>query len=173
MTPDILTAKQGAMRFVPGLPMVFATSDGELLSYGVRPIKQLRAKDGYRRVHVFVEPGVRKTFSVHRLIAMAWCDGYAPGLAVNHKDGVKDNNHASNLEWVTAAENNAHAVTNGLRPRKYSEETIAAIVSLRGGGVRMRVIAAATGASLGFVCDVINGRARKPPEQWKAGCNAK
>lgn len=172
MTPDILTAQQ-AMRFVPQFPQLFVTEDGAVLRYGVVELKPSYDKYGYLVLHIRLPGGVRKTPAVHRLVAMAWCDGYAPGLMVNHKDGVKDNNHASNLEWVTSAENNAHAVTNGLRRPKYSEETIAAIVSLRGGGVRMRVIAAATGASLGFVCDVINGRARKPPEQWKAGCHAK
>ena len=42
-----------------------------------------------------------KSFPVHRLVAKAFCEGYAEGLVVNHIDEVKTNNHAENLEWIT------------------------------------------------------------------------
>lgn len=59
---------------------------------------------------------------------MAFCDGYKEGLCVNHKDAVRTNNSADNLEWVTYKENirdcirrgthnykNAHAVAHSKR----------------------------------------------------------
>lgn len=54
---------------------------------------------------------------VHRAVALAWVENTRPGVAtiVNHKDGNPLNNHYSNLEWVTYAENNVHAVETGLR----------------------------------------------------------
>jgi len=41
--------------------------------------------------------------------------GRRDGLQINHKDGVKSNNELSNLEWVTSAENQKHAIDNGLK----------------------------------------------------------
>lgn len=50
----------------------------------------------------------RKKHSVHRLVAFAFCSGYAEGLVVNHKNGIRTDNNATNLEWVTQAKNNQH-----------------------------------------------------------------
>lgn len=46
--------------------------------------------------------------SVHRLVAEAFCSGWFEGAVVNHKNGVRDDNRASNLEWVTISENLKH-----------------------------------------------------------------
>lgn len=51
----------------------------------------------------------RKKRFVHRLVAAEFVGGYRPGLVVNHKNGVRDDNCLENLEWVTQAENNKHA----------------------------------------------------------------
>lgn len=58
--------------------------------------------------------GREKTFLVSRLIAMAWVDGYALGLTVNHIDGNPLNNAADNLEWVPLARNIQHGFETGL-----------------------------------------------------------
>ena len=70
--------------------------------------------DGYRMVTLRA-PGIEKKARVHRLVAMAFCDGHRPGLEVNHKNGDKTNNHADNLEWVTTQENVIHSFRLGLR----------------------------------------------------------
>lgn len=46
---------------------------------------------------------------IHRLVALAFCEGYVEGLDVNHKNGVRDDNRAENLEWVTRADNVRHS----------------------------------------------------------------
>lgn len=58
--------------------------------------------------------GRSKSWLVHRLIAETFL-GHQRDKFVNHIDGNKSNNALINLEWVTAAENNQHAVDTGLR----------------------------------------------------------
>jgi hypothetical protein len=53
--------------------------------------------------------GQEKRFYVHKLVATAFVEGWREGLEVNHKNGVKTDNRAENLEWVTASENQQHA----------------------------------------------------------------
>lgn len=67
---------------------------------------------GYRRVAF---GSSNKKYFVHRLVAKYFCEGYDDNLVVNHKDGNKLNNKASNLEWVTRSQNDLHAFANGLR----------------------------------------------------------
>lgn len=52
---------------------------------------------------------------VHRAVASAWIDNPENHSDVNHKDGNKFNNHISNLEWVSKAQNQAHAHSTGLK----------------------------------------------------------
>lgn len=66
-------------------------------------------KDGYLRTNIG-----GKTFRIHRLIALELVEGDTT-LQINHKDGDKTNNKASNLEWCTCQENITHACENGLR----------------------------------------------------------
>ncbi len=56
--------------------------------------------DGYKRVTLSKE-GKMKSFTVHRLVAMAFLPNTDNAPAVNHKDEDITNNHVSNLEWCT------------------------------------------------------------------------
>lgn len=70
-----------------------------------QPIKPFLAnKTGYLQVKIS-----GKKHSLHRLIAIAFCAGYSEGLVVNHKNGIRTDNRAENLEWVSHSENLLHA----------------------------------------------------------------
>lgn len=82
---------------------------GFVISKKGKPLKPSTNHRGYQIINVMIN-GKRKGLGVHTAVARAFCDGYSPELQVNHKDGCKTNNQASNLEWVTALENTRHAI---------------------------------------------------------------
>ena len=56
----------------------------------------------------------RRTYLVHSLVAHAFLEPKpTPEHTVNHIDGVRTNNYASNLEWATHMEQTLHAVKLG------------------------------------------------------------
>lgn len=52
---------------------------------------------------------------LHRLVALCFVPNPYMCDEVNHIDGDKMNNKADNLEWVTPAQNQQHAIRTGLR----------------------------------------------------------
>jgi len=57
----------------------------------------------------------RKTFKIHRLIAILFIDNTFNKGFINHINGIKTDNRIENLEWVTIKENNTHAQNLGLK----------------------------------------------------------
>lgn len=78
---------------------------------------------GYRLFSV----GLGSPQLLHRLVAMAFVSNPYGKKYVNHIDGDKDNNHYSNLEWVTRIENERHASQMGLNPCKLSDSDVSKI----------------------------------------------
>lgn len=109
----------GAEEFlpVPGFKNIFEVSDqGRVYrvvsTYG-RPTRKLRKperiKGGYLRVSL-QHRKKRVRILIHRLVAMVFLGDCPDGFEVNHKDGDKENNAVSNLEYVTPKENVRHSL---------------------------------------------------------------
>lgn len=58
--------------------------------------------------------GERKTWFLHRILALTFIKNPENKKCVNHKNGIKTDNRIENLEWVTHSENFQHAVETGL-----------------------------------------------------------
>lgn len=65
-----------------------------------RIVHQRVNKDGYACVRLY-ENGAERTFTVHRLVALAFLPNPNNFEEVNHKDECKSNNRLENLEWCT------------------------------------------------------------------------
>lgn len=84
-----------------------------LFRFTGRVLRPWRDGNGYAVVYLCGD-GARDAVNVHRLVAAAFHGGERPGMDVNHKDGDKANDAASNLEWCTRSENMQHAIRVGL-----------------------------------------------------------
>lgn len=91
-----------ALRQIPGYPHYKASEDGRIWSeYSRRFLKPSRQFDtGYVSVDLF-EDGKRKRIAVHRLVAIAFLPNPNNYPVINHKNEIRDDNRASNLEWCT------------------------------------------------------------------------
>jgi HNH endonuclease/NUMOD4 motif len=60
----------------------------------------------------------KKHIYVHRVIAETFCENFSEQCVVNHKDGNKKNNIASNLECITQGENVLHAYNTNANKKR-------------------------------------------------------
>lgn len=70
-------------------------------------------RNGYKTV-VLWKNGKYKTYQIHRLVAENFIVNHKNKETVNHKNGIKTDNRAENLEWATQSENIIHAWKTGL-----------------------------------------------------------
>lgn len=86
------------------------------------PGKVLRASSSRGYIHVTLSVGGAKiTRTVHQLVARAFLGAPLPRQQVNHINGIKDDNRASNLEWALPSQNIRHGFATGLIARPHGE----------------------------------------------------
>ena len=68
---------------------------------------------GYVSVNLNIN-GIKKNYSLHRLMADTFLDNPNNLPIVNHIDGDKTNNKLENLEWVSQSQNRYHAIQTGI-----------------------------------------------------------
>jgi hypothetical protein len=89
------------------------SASGEVYNLAGKKLKPGKDGSGYHFVFIYHNKK-KKQEKVHRLVAKCFIPNHKNKPQVNHIDGNKDNNHVSNLEWVTQSENMKHAFRLGL-----------------------------------------------------------
>lgn len=88
--------------------------DGSIYSKRLKRFMKLpKDSSGYLCLDIRRTNSICKYPKVHRLVMLAFSKE-KPKEQVNHIDGNKENNHISNLEWVSNEDNRRHAVETGL-----------------------------------------------------------
>jgi len=77
-------------------------------------LKPRLGERGYLYVNLYNNTK-RKTWKIHRLVALHFVKNPDDKPEVNHKDTIKTNNNSNNLEWVTRSENEQHAHKHNLK----------------------------------------------------------
>lgn len=117
---------------IPGVPHYEASDYGRvrrssrgrgaqyLLVLSPRPTRR-----GYQTVRLRYE-GRYRTFFIHKLVLLAFVGPRPDGHQCNHRNGRKEDNRLTNLEWVTGRENMAHSWAMGLHRIRVGSESSAA-----------------------------------------------
>lgn len=90
---------------------------GKIMSFRLKKNGKLCSLEitnlGYKRVTLFNSDGVRKRYSVHRLVAITFIPNPENKPEVNHLNSNPGDNRVNNLEWCTRIENEQHSYKIG------------------------------------------------------------
>lgn len=96
----------------------------------------VNAETGYKLQPTLLKSGyfvvgtqITGDINLHRVVYITFMGAIPDGLQINHIDGNKANNHISNLEVCTPAENTRHAYATGLANGKCGSENSGAKVT--------------------------------------------
>ena len=101
---------------VSNLGRIRRTAPGKATHVG-KVLKPIQRRDGYGVANLHRAGITNSGIYIHRIVMEAFAGPCPEGKEVNHKDGVKSNNHLENLEYLTPQENVCHASESGLSPR--------------------------------------------------------
>lgn len=123
---------------------------------------------GYKTITLHKD-GRQKTFRVHRLVAVAFLPNESDKPQINHINGNKSDNRASNLEWCSQSENMLHAYESGLQTpntkeanaakRKLNAEQAQEIRTLLDSGKSTRAVAKIYGVGKNLISRIGQGKA--------------
>lgn len=134
LTPTTTPTDQELWKPVQGYEGVYEISNHGRLKSLSRQLKNrfglYQSKERIIKAHVGVQGYVQyvlrvqytgKSTTAHRLVALHFIPNPLNLPQVNHIDSDKINNHHTNLEWVTNAQNVQHCYDNVPSARKYGE----------------------------------------------------
>lgn len=132
-----------------------------------RILTNSKHRDGYLQVCLANPNGGSISIKVHRLVANAFLSNKKELPQVNHIDEDKTNNNVSNLQWVSALENNYHSKSafykelrgKGIDGRAtLTEEDIRDIKMFRANGIKLKDIGRVYKRSIHTISAIANGK---------------
>ena len=91
-------------------------ADGKAFDRVLDKAMPITIRNGYKCIALYSKNTKRTRHEyTHRLVGKAFVYNPKQLPCINHKDGNKQNNSASNLEWCNKSKNNKHAYRTGLR----------------------------------------------------------
>jgi hypothetical protein len=121
-----------------------------------KPVK-LYKQNGYYMVF-FTNIGALNRFQIHRLVANQFVPNPNNYNVVNHINGIKTDNRAINLEWVTQLQNICHAKSMGLLDKRISKKMVLEIRKRFNNGESVNLLAAEYGIKNIQVYDIGTGK---------------
>lgn len=116
-TPDI---ENEIWKDIPGYEEYYEVSNTGLIRRKAYIMKCRLTQDGYPAI-TLCGKGKQLSKTIHRLVAESFIENPDNKPQVNHKDGIKSNAMASNLEWATSSENVNHALNLGLKDKTWQD----------------------------------------------------
>ena len=153
-----------------GIPLDYYINPfGEIINKKGKILKQRLNNRDYPIIDLYLAKRVKRTFTVHELVAKTFIPNPNNLPTVNHIDGIKTHNYINNLEWATYSDNNKHAYDTGLHKSlkgeespfaKHSEEIVHKICKMLEIEPSPKKVAEEIGVSLSLV------RSIKSKESW-------
>jgi hypothetical protein len=154
---------------IEGFEEYLVNKEGQVFSTkSNRPMKHTVNGQGYEYLTI-TKDGKQYSQIVHTIVAKNFLGPRPEGLQVNHIDGVKTNNHVSNLEYCTPKQNSQHSVDMGLKKPMRNEEhplcrlsdkTVKEIRKLKG-HISPKYVGHTFGVSMRHVQRIWSGKSRK------------
>ncbi len=157
------------MKQIPGFSQYSISDSGEVIKRTGLKLQDWDS-NGYRMLKVMSDSGLRVTTGVHRLVALAHIGLIPKGMWVNHKNGIKHDNRAENLEITTPRENLIHSfqVLNRNRVRgegvHTSKLTPVDVAAIRASSLSQRKLGLQFGVSQAAICHIMSGKTWKGME---------
>ncbi len=144
------------------------TKRGKGRTFPAKIIKNTLTSRGYMVGALYSIDRNIVAIQVHRVVATAFIsDPPSSYHQVNHINGVKTDNRACNLEWVTPSENTRHAIKTGLIKKRFgskvggsvlNEGDVINLLKRINSGERQCDLSREFGISPASICDITSGR---------------
>ncbi len=137
--------------------VIIYTKNGNKFKKKERILKISIGHNGYSKITI-----KGKNFRISRLVAEHFIPNPENKPHVNHKNGIKSDNTAINLEWCTLSENMVHAYDTGLCKSGSEHYHANIVVNTESGVFHLSVKEAAKvyGFVYGSLVNMLNGRSQ-------------